>query len=543
MSTHKKYKIEVSERYTFDAKSNYEQYKQLFIAMKEADYVRAYSYEDITWYLFCPVTFKEVQFNFDIGKYNSFVISLKSYVLLRRKSGLKPTTILTDLKRLKKIIISTDGLKDEKNVEEYLLNTKWEQNEIYRVCSALINYISFYPIPKVIGIVSKIFEGLKYPEYNNRDLPPIHDVFTFDECVNRYFSDNPIEETLKYYPIFLWWTITNIIPVRPIEFLRLKQNCLDPKSDGSYWITIPRYKLKSDSIDEEVHWDQPIPIDKNTYEVISNYLLRCEKVGETEYLVPPLNWINRRFRGSRTVSENVVNTQDFNSLIRFFYEEIVQEQFGEFGLSRITAGDTRHFAIINLFLQGFNILSITRLSGHEMITSPSNYYTHAEHYASSFVYKLAQRKLEGNISSSIVDGFFGLKARQLWRAKSGVITDLETQNLRKVDYGFCSDTEFPANCVEDCRVCEPHYIFKPSVNEWQEGIKWLESQAKTLEKRISETLNLMVMVSIDTYGKILEGSEKLTDNEGKSLAIQLFKYIDHKALIEARMLEERYKDE
>lgn len=542
LSADKNYKVEVTEKYTFDSKSNYEQYKQLFNGMKETGYVNAHSFDDFTWYLPCPVTFKNIQINFDIGGYNSFIPSIKSYVLLKRKSGLKPRTIIRDLMRLKEAIISTNGLRGENIVKEYLLDTKWDTNEIYRVCSALVNYLSFYPIPKITGAVSEVFDGLKYPEFNNRELPPVQDVLTFDDCVNRYFTENPIEETLRFYPIFLWWTITNIIPMRPIEFLRIKTDCLEIKSDGSYWITILRHKLKSSSPDE-VTWEQTVPIDKKTYEVVRNYLLWSEKLGENPNLIPPLDWINERFRGSRTVNEYVTNTIDLNTLIRFFYEEVVQEKYGEFGLSRITAGDTRHFAIINLFLQGFNILSITRLSGHEEITSPGNYYTHAEHYATSFVYKLAQKKLEDDISSSMADGFIGLKGKQVWQAKSGIITDEETEKWRKVDYGFCSDSEFPANCVEDCRLCEPHYIFKPSVNEWNEGIKWLDSQSKALGENITKTIDLMAMVSSNTYGKILEGIEKLNENEGKSLAIQLFKYLDHKAIIEARIMEEKYKDE
>ena len=543
LTSNENYKVEVFEKYTFNAKANIEEYKQLFVAMKETGYVKAYSFDDFTWFLPCPVTFKDIQINFDIGGFNSFVTSIKSYVLLRRKSGVKPRTITTDLKRLKDVIKSTDGFRDIEIVKEYFLKPTWDENEIYRVCTVLVNFLSFYPVPNIMETATEIFEGLKYPEYKNRDLPPVQDVLTFDDCVNRYFTNNPIEETLKFYPIYLWWALTNIIPTRPIEFLRIKPDCLEIKSDGSYWITIPRYKKKTSSLDE-IFWEQTIPLDKKTYDLIKNYSLWLEKTGvETEYLIPPMKLINERYRGSRTVNEDVSNRYELDKLIQFFYEEVVEEQYGEFGLSRVLPGDTRHFAIINLFLQGFNILSITRLSGHEEITSPSNYYTHAKHYATSFVYKLAQKKLEDDISSSMSDGFIGVKGKKVWRAKSGLITDEKTKDLPKVDYGFCSDVDFPANCIEDCRLCEPHYIFKPSINEWKDGIKWLESESKVLDENVTKTIDLMAMVSSNTYEKILKGTEKLNENEGKSLAIQLFKYLDHKAIIEARLLEEKYADE
>lgn len=44
-----------------------------------------------------------------------------------------------------------------------------------------------------------------------------------------------------------------------------------------------------------------------------------------------------------------------------FYKEIVEQMYLQHSLDKISPGDTRHFAIINMFLQGFNVLSIARL--------------------------------------------------------------------------------------------------------------------------------------------------------------------------------------
>ncbi|WJE54398.1 hypothetical protein QRE66_09265 [Bacillus cereus] len=538
LNSDKNYKVEVTERYTFDVKTNLERYKELFEGMKKTGYVKAHSFSDITWYLPCPVKYKDIQFNFSVGRFNSFSSSLKSFVLLRRKSGKKPSTIKDDLKRLKTVIIETEGLRDAESIKEFFLTPR-DTNETYRMCYTLVNYLEFNPIPSMHSKVKEIFEGLKYPTYSNRDLPPFEDVLTFDDCINRYFRENSLEDTVRFYPLYLWWSITNIIPMRVIEFLRIKRDCLKEKDDGSFWITIPRYKLNSSSL-EETHWEHTLLIDANTHRLVENYVFKLREMNiDSEYLIPPLNWINDRFRTSYTVSDDVTNGTNFNNLIRFFYEEMVEEQFGEIGLSPVTAGDTRHFAIMNLFLQGFNVLTITRLAGHDEISSPSNYFTHAKHYATSFVYKLAQRKVEGGIGSAMGDGFIGVRAQKVREAQ---VKKSFEEDWRRVEFGFCKDTDnFPRNCIEDCRLCD-FYAFRPSVGEWGGGIKWLESYSQELEQHMTDTLNLLATVSTDTYEK-LKGIEKINETESKALAVQFFKYLDHKAIIDARIMEEKEEDE
>ncbi|MGH0394274.1 hypothetical protein [Bacillus cereus] len=535
------HKIEIHENYTFNQKTNLDQYKQLFEELRESGYLKAHSFSDITWHLYCPVKEKDMRLNFSLGKYNSFILSLKSFVLLRRKSGIKPRTIKDDLWKLKKVITSTDGLRDEEVVKEYFLN-KGITEETYRICEILVRYLNFYSLP-IKKLVTEIFEGLRYPVSKNRELPPFPDVLNFNDCVNRYFAEHSMEETLRFYPVFLWWTITNIIPLRPIEFLRIKAECLSVRTDGSFWITIPRYKRESSSLNE-VSWEQSILIDDKVYQMINNYVLRLEVLNiNTEFLVPPLHLINERNRVSWSQETGAVNQEVFYTFLMHFYEEVVENKYDEFHHHKITPGDTRHFAIINLFLQGFNVLTIARLAGHEQITSPGNYFTHARHYATSFVYRLAQMKSEEDISYSMSDGLIGLNDKRVRHAQMNIDSDDDTEKWRRVDYGFCKDIEnFPNNCVEDCRLCREHYVFKPNVNEWNEGIQWLENYSNELGNHITDTFNIMAMVSTDTYDS-LKGIEKFNENESKSLAVQLFKYLDHKAMVDARILEEQLENE
>ncbi|RAS89621.1 hypothetical protein A3863_10400 [Priestia endophytica] len=537
----KRYRIELTETYIYNEKNTLKRFRKIFEEFKKAGHVEATSFENEIWNLFCPSLHKDIKFDFRLGAYDSYSYSLKAFVLLRRHAGNNPITIKEDLRRLKDVISLTEGLKNRDILREYFRRPLTD-NELYRTCYVLINYLKFLCLQDIQQEASLIFENLKYPSSGNRTLPPFDDVLIFNECVHKYFNERSVKETLKFYPIFLWWSISNILPMRPIEFLHIKSDCLNIEADGSYWITIPCFKLTSTSF-EEVYLERSVLINKDLFKIIKEYLLELEnRKISSHYLIPPLQKINDRLRIAWSLKEEVTTNNQFSNLLKYFYEEIIEREYDEHFLSRINPGDTRHFAIINMFLQGFNVLTITRLAGHEQIDSPSNYFTHAKHYSTSFVYKLAQRKVSSEIGASMSNGLIGLREKQVTRAKMKVINEEETKKWRRVDYGFCKDENFPNNCIEDCRLCEQYYEFKPSINEWKEAIKWLERCSKQCEEDINRTLDIMSMVSTDTSNK-LKGISDLNENESKSLSIQLFKYFDHKAIIDARLLEERYRNE
>ena len=87
--------------------------------------------------------------------------------------------------------------------------------------------------------------------------------------------------------------------------------------------------------------------------------------------------------------------------------------YSQHSLDKISPGDTRHFAIINMFLQGFNVLSIARLAGQTTIQHASNYYSHAKLFAQSYVYRLTQTIVEKQAQNKMSGGFLGTKRKIL----------------------------------------------------------------------------------------------------------------------------------
>jgi hypothetical protein len=356
----------------------------------------------------------------------------------------------------------------------------------------------------------------------------------FDDIVNDYFKKFPPDQTIEFLPIMVWWLLTTVIPMRPSEFLLIQKDCLEIK-DGyrsPYRITVPRIKNESDSPDFVIRYDS-LEIDSDTYNLINKSIKQIESLGTDSPFLFPVELLTI-FRKHKVKKKNRrINRRDFDLLKKKFYEKIVEGIYGKYDLEKIKSGDTRHFAIINMCLQGFNMLSIARMAGHKEIDTQFSYYSHAEHFAQSSVYRIAQRKLESKISSNIAGGIIGWKRYIYDKGKSRTINNKE-DIVGRVQYGDCTEHKdiFPNNCIESCEFCSK-YIFNPYINENEEALNWLTDSSRTLEIKIRESIEVMKGVSTN-----LSNSLKSSNNDIlKSTSRNLITYMDMKATVDANLLE------
>ena len=185
------------------------------------------------------------------------------------------------------------------------------------------------------------------------------------------------------------------------------------------------------------------------------------------------------------------------------------------------------------------MLSIARMAGHDKLETQFNYYSHIDHYVQSQVYILAQKKFE-----DILDLEFRNRLNRTTRNsydKGLIYEESDLSTFRKVDYGYCSDNNFPNNCVEDCRVCNPYYIFKPAINEVDEAVSWLTSYSYSYRQKIKEITELMYKVNESMFYDIKKlYSQKSSQSKLNSSSAQLTRLMDQQATIEARIMRYQY---
>lgn len=493
------------------------------------------SFTDNEWYLYNKLTSYYVQLNFNLNeKFNN---ALKRFILLKMKIGRAASTIVGEFNNIKELAIISEYFTNlneyKKYMEKRVLCTKSANT---RIASNLLSFLNFYNDSSLNDYIQYTVT-LKSNTKNNTDLPDFNDVLVFDEIVNDYFKNSDAEQYKKYLIIYMWWTLTNIIPMRPSEFLSIRKNCLhcDLNSNNPYSMYVPRLKDKN-SLRKKVIDEDRVYLNKETYTKISkamNIFLQIESESEFLFSIESHYKLSSNpFYKKKSKAKRIYHGI-FKKILENFYEEVVQGIYQEAHLDKVTQGDTRHFAIINLVLQGFNILSIAELAGHKKIESAEAYYNHAETFAQSFVYKLSKNKLENILQSSIPDGLIGWKSYVIDKGKIYNI-DSKSNIVGKInDYGYCIEQKdnFPTTCISDCRLCEK-YVFKPTEENMSDGIGWLKDSSSLYKQRISEVIQYMLEISVSVkHDNTHNINEKL-----KTKASELNGLISMKALIESYLI-------
>ncbi len=523
--------IERKQNVKFDT-FDIEQYEKMFEQLAEGNFVWG-AFHDVNWQLPCNIADHPITISFDIEVYKKFNTALKAYTVVRLLSGRTPITIYNEVVLIKRAILESQGFSLFSKLEA-LLETQSRKYSYqgYQMANDIKRFVLFYKISNY----ERIIDLCNSQTLNRtvRELPDFESVMIFDDIINDYFQTHPTEETLEFFPIMLWWLLTNILPLRPSEFLMLEKDCLEyvENNNSPYRIKVPRIKNESTTPGFEVRIDS-IEIDERAYTVINNAINLLNTIeSQSKYLFPvELLWAYRKSKFSK--KNERINRRDFDLLKKHFYEKVVEGIYGKYDLDRIKSGDTRHFAIINMALQGFNMLSIARMAGHDVIKSQFSYYSHAQHFAQSYVYRLAQKKVERDISDEMSSGIFGWK-RYIY--DKGKFTDIDRMAniVGKVQYGYCTEQKdtFPLTCIEDCKFCS-NYAFQPAVNEQSGAIAWLSDTSKELEVKIRESIEFMKDLSIGLSKAFRQGNDDLL----KSTSRNLMTYMDMKANIDSKIME------
>lgn len=375
-----------------------------------------------------------------------------------------------------------------------------------------------------------------------RELPPSKDIIKFSNVVTHYFSTELSEINYrKFFPINLWWKITNIIPMRPSEFCNLKRNCIR-KKDGKYYLEINRIKVKK-VVTPKFKPLKYISIPDNLYEEIKEYIRKTDKFGKSETLISYNSLPHKRyFNGIKKFRPERFSIGILNILLRTFYEEVF---FGIYKFvlkkdggstehneisKKVRLGDTRHLAFINLKRQGYHPIEIARLGGHTKIISQQHYFNHLENFVDLEILELMTNyKLYNNIEvKNIINTEF---------INEKLLKPSPSQCKIKLKIGYCTDPLMGCR-VDSCMDCDYWRISKDEFIEKQDEIR------KLIHNKSNELMDVCNDLS-ELYSKIyknLESEEYYSQNNPKvknelntaarNIDKAIFSYINIKKLAE-----------
>lgn len=377
---------------------------------------------------------------------------------------------------------------------------------------------------------------------NVRTLPHFEDIFDFNDIINDFVHTASEKELKRFYPIVLWWKITNIIPLRTTEFLVTKKDCING-INGKFYLDIRRSILKGRGIVQlqkkelkDVYKDETIEITEEIYNLIDSYLncVRNEVCDEDRECLFSYHFHYKYRIGKRFINADIsqFTYKNLYSLLELFFEKIVEKKYNRDVISRyeevdllgsssnkklvkMQLYDTRHLAIINLIFSGCEAETTKALAGHTMMSTTAGYYDHYEEYVRSYAIAYAKRlKSEKDKDTELFMDTIKSNADEqekrliVW---DGVINGNRKSNIRykKVDGGYCTHTlKSYEQCLKMEGVHKACPYFEPDNDEMIiEEIK---------------NVNHQIRAELDTLRELLE-SEKMISNVSEKRAVVLEK--------------------
>lgn len=338
-------------------------------------------------------------------EYETFVDYLKSFIVLSMDQHvlISLQSFLRDIKRLVK--------ETKQNILEDVYNIKITSPTL------CIDFFSSLPCYETL-IMNQFLEQLdnlitiqyELKPRQQRQLAQFQSYFTFNDILKDYWEQQlPDEERLFYYPLYLWWQITAVVPLRPREFLLTQRDCLFEKND-KYYLTLRRNNLKGKEkgVSHKIAEDYYL----TTYEIpeklaltIQHYLDLTKGLASTKLdtlFVTETHY--KRWERRTGINNRFLTYTNLNTILKYFFNEVVSERYGyqvhylnppnrlkDNEINFIHIGDTRHIAMINLIAEGSSPVTAMLLAGHDNVMTSSHYFSNLSQFIECRSYQVYRK--------------------------------------------------------------------------------------------------------------------------------------------------------
>jgi hypothetical protein len=396
--------------------------KELFELYKQVGIIVGSTFDDGHWQMYDEYSNITLTFNFSSVNYkriyeeifgirlDAFIEYLKVYIVLNMGKTVLVTLqkIVHDVKKLirndfQKIERTEHFLNNPNHIAEFiemLLDTGEERGE---------ELLTFCEQCAEINLMLR-------PD-NRRILADFISYFKFNDYMKKYWNSIiSEEERLFYYPVYLWWSITAIIPLRPREFILTPRNCIS-RQEGVSFIFLRRNRLKGSTgrVNYNIAQDYVIvkyQIPEKLAEEIDEYIKLTEKyennTTNTLFRAEPHYAM---FQQNKRCNSRFYTYINLSCTLRLFYTNILERRYSlnivskEGGnscelqtgdIERIYLGDTRHIAMINIIAEGGTPVMAMLLAGHSDIEMSSHYYANISTMIECQTYSRYMALISGN---------------------------------------------------------------------------------------------------------------------------------------------------
>lgn len=310
--------------------------------------------------------------------------------------------------------------------------------------------------------IEKLDENISLIKYKRnsgeqRDLADFNSYFEFEELINEFWEVANAEEKIFYFPLYFWWKLTSILPLRPSEFLLTPRKCLEVGRNGEKILKIRRTKLKggTEKITYRIDGDYELKkyvITEALFIEINNYINATQnmKLSEIGTLISREPYCNH-VKNSIKIKDRYFSYSDICITLEYFYEEHVKNSGRK--IEKINLGDTRHLAMASLIITGGSPIICKELAGHSDINISSHYYTNISNLVECMTLN-RYRKQKGKTAIIQGENYYKCSLPRIKHRVSEGWCDYD--EIRNGDVSECSKVIDENGQIGNCNYCK-HY--------------------------------------------------------------------------------------
>lgn len=309
---------------------------------------------------------------------------------------------------------------------------------------------------------------------NRRELCDFLSYFRFGHILDDFWKTvMPEEERLFYYPIYLWWKITGVIPTRPREFLLTPRDCLQ-REQGKSILTLRKNCLKGGKKKVSYNIEKDYvrvryPISEELADEIERYISLTENCEDNElHTLFRTEPHFKKFNQPKHYTSRFYTYVNLNCALRVYYYDIVQKRYGmhvfktkgvtDFSYDKnniqyINLGDTRHVSMINAIAEGCSPEIVMQMAGHDSIDMSAHYYANMSSYIECRTYARYMQSLSEQTyimgsnfyAPAQTDSYIELENNGKCYSKAmaeGKITDCVAASGDNGEIGYCPGCRF-----------------------------------------------------------------------------------------------------
>lgn len=369
-------------------------------------------------------------------------------------------------------------------------------------------------------------------QQKSRKLPSSKDIVMLSNYIEKFFIENDDKdlETL-YFPILIWWKLTNIIPMRISELCRnMTRECIMHKNER-YYIKINRVKNPNNKEHSGLPILSELEISEDIYNLIEHYLnlTSFDKDSKTLFSyraqVQSKQSLSKKdydydYKASLKSKNNIdyFSSTIFANLLDTFYEDVVRGRFKDsIIVEQVSPNDTRHFAFFSLLMQGLDPVEIALLGGHSNIKTQENYQNAVSYYVDSELYKLINKRLS-NSSNLSQDKIRTLRDIFNQMSKEPLEPLL---NYRPLEVGYCTCKFLNGESCEDfddCCFCSKWWCY-PDQDNFNKKLQMLKDKIlKKSKDKLNKSIDFLELLISKSNMNIVDSKYIFNAKDKEALA-------------------------